>query len=245
MNSQFINSSLENYPKKSGLSLIFPAYNEELNIQQVVKSALMVAPKVAEKYEIVVVNDGSRDKTGEVIAKLAELYPSVVAIHHPANKGYGSALKSGIKKAQYAFIFFCDSDCQFDLFELPRLLNWIDQYDMVIGYRQSRKDPLHRLINAWGWNMLVRLLLGLKVRDIDCAFKLFRREIFDRIEINSVGAMVNTEILSRAVKLGFTIKEVPVTHYPRFRGRATGARVRVIFKAFRELLRLYNELRLY
>ncbi|HWP45751.1 MAG TPA: glycosyltransferase family 2 protein [Candidatus Limnocylindrales bacterium] len=237
--------NLENYTKKPSLSLIFPAYNEELNIEQVVKSALIVAPKVAEKYEIIVVNDGSRDRTGEVINKLAGLHPPVVAIHHPINQGYGAALKSGIKRAQSQFIFFCDSDCQFDLFELPLLLNWIDHYDMVIGYRQSRKDPIHRLINAWGWNMLVRLLLGLKVRDIDCAFKLFRREIFDRIEINSVGAMVNTEILSRAVKLGFTIKEVPVTHYPRFRGRQTGARLRVIVKAFKELIRLHKELRLY
>ncbi|MCI0527214.1 MAG: glycosyltransferase family 2 protein [Nitrospira sp.] len=240
-----MNTNLENYTKRSGLSLIFPAYNEELNIQQVVKSALAVAPKVAEEYEIIVVNDGSQDKTGEVINKLAELYPPVVVVHHPVNQGYGSALKSGIKKAQHPFIFFCDSDCQFDLSELPRLLNWIDQYDMVIGYRQSRKDPFYRRFNAWGWNMLVRLVLGLKVRDIDCAFKLFRREIFDRVEINSVGAMVNTEILSRAVKLGFTIKEVPVTHYPRFRGRQTGARLRVIVKAFKELIRLYKELRLY
>lgn len=240
-----MNLNLENYPKKTSLSLIFPAYNEELNIEQVAKSALMIAPKVAEKYEIIIVNDGSRDKTGEVIDKLVRLHPSVIGIHHPVNQGYGAALKSGIKKAQGQFIFFCDSDCQFDLFELPLLLAWIDHYDMVIGYRQSRKDPIYRLINAWGWNMLVRLLLGLKVRDIDCAFKLFRREIFDRIEINSVGAMVNTEILSRAVKLGFTIKEVPVTHYPRFHGRQTGAKLRVIGKAFKELIRLHRELRLY
>lgn len=240
-----MNTNLENYTKKSGLSLIFPAYNEELNIEQVVKSALTVAPKVAVESEVIVVNDGSQDKTGEVINKLAELYPSVVAVHHVVNQGYGSALKSGIRKARYPFIFFCDSDCQFDLFELPLLLNWIDQYDMVIGYRQSRKDPFYRLVNAWAWNVLVRLVLGLKVRDIDCAFKLFRQEIFNQIEINSVGAMVNTEILSRAAKLGFTIKEVPVSHYPRFRGRQTGARLRVIVKAFKELIRLYNELRLY
>jgi glycosyltransferase involved in cell wall biosynthesis len=240
-----MNSNLENYTKKSGLSLIFPAYNEEPNIPQVVKSALEVAPQIVERYEIIVVNDGSQDKTGEVTNKLAQLYPSIIALHHPHNQGYGAALKSGIRKARYPFIFFCDSDCQFDLFELPLLLKWIDQYDMVIGYRQSRKDPIHRVINAWGWNMLVRLILGLNVRDIDCAFKLFRREIFDRIEINSVGAMVNTEILSRAAKLGFTIKEIPVTHYPRFRGKQTGAKLRVIAKAFKELIRLHNELRLY
>ncbi|MBA3832239.1 MAG: glycosyltransferase family 2 protein [Chthoniobacterales bacterium] len=225
------------------LSVIFPAFNEEANIQRTVESARLVLPKLAKTWEIILVNDGSKDATTPLCDHLAEQYPEVRAIHHVDNRGYGAALKSGILAARHDFIFFTDSDGQFDLEELEGLIEWASQYDIVTGYRGKRQDPPHRLINAFGWKMLVRMVLGVKVRDIDCAFKIFQRSVFDRVQIRSVGAMVNTEILAQANAFGMRIHEVKVTHYPRQFGKSSGANLRVIAKAFRELLRLYRQLR--
>jgi glycosyltransferase involved in cell wall biosynthesis len=225
------------------LSVIFPAFNEEANIRQTVEAARMVLPKLAQTYEIVLVNDGSRDATTPICDELAEQYPEVRAIHHMVNRGYGAALKSGILAARYDYIFFTDSDGQFDLQELENLIEYAGHYDIVTGYRAKRQDPPHRLINAWGWKTLVRMLLGVKVRDIDCAFKVFQRSVFDRIQIRSVGAMVNTEILAQANSFGMRIFEVKVTHYPRRAGKPSGANLRVIAKAFKELFRLWGRLR--
>ena len=221
------------------LSVILPAYNEELNLERVVTSALKILPSVSSSFEIIIVNDGSRDRTGEIATRLADLSDHIRVVHHPQNRGYGAALKSGIEQAKNDLIFFCDSDGQFTLEDLPRLLAWIDRFDMVIGYREQRQDPLHRRLNAAGWNLLVRAVFGLQVRDIDCAFKVFRRQIFDRVGIDTVGAMVNTEILSRSLRSGFTMKEVPVRHFPRQFGEQTGAKPRVILKAFYELAKMF------
>jgi glycosyltransferase involved in cell wall biosynthesis len=225
------------------LSVIFPAFNEEANIRHTVESARQILPKLAETWEIITVNDGSRDGTTPICDELAEQYPEVRAIHHISNRGYGAALKSGILAARYDYIFFTDSDGQFDLEELENLIEWAGHYEIVTGYRAKRQDPPHRLINAWGWRMLVRMILGVKVRDIDCAFKIFQRSVFDRIQIRSVGAMVNTEILAQAKSFGMRIHEVKVSHYPRRHGKPSGANLRVIAKAFRELFRLWGQLR--
>jgi Glycosyltransferases involved in cell wall biogenesis len=225
------------------LSVIFPAFNEEANIRQTVESARLVLPKLAETWEIILVNDGSRDGTTPLCDLLAEQYPEVRAIHHTDNRGYGAALKSGILAARHDYIFFTDSDGQFDLQELEHLIEWASHYEIVTGYRAKRQDPPHRLINAWGWKTLVRMVLGVKVRDIDCAFKIFQRSVFDRVQIRSVGAMVNTEILAQAMSFGMRIHEVKVSHYPRRHGKPSGANLRVIMKAFRELFRLWGQLR--
>ena len=225
------------------LSVIFPAFNEEANIRQTVESARLVLPKLAETWEIILVNDGSRDGTTPLCDQLAEQFPEVRAIHHTDNRGYGAALKSGILAARYNYIFFTDSDGQFDLQELEHLIEWAGNYEIVTGYRANRQDPPHRLINAWGWKTLVRMVLGVKVRDIDCAFKIFQRSVFDRVQIRSVGAMVNTEILAQAMSFGMRIHEVKVSHYPRRHGKSSGANLRVIAKAFRELFRLWGQLR--
>jgi 1,2-diacylglycerol 3-alpha-glucosyltransferase len=226
-----------------GISIVLPAYNEEDNIAKAVEQAVHCVKELFQDWEVIVVNDGSQDKTGEIIDSLAEQNDRVVALHHPNNQGYGTALKTGILGARKELIFFCDSDLQFHLSELVLPLTWIEQYDIVIGYRSKRQDPLHRRLNALGWNTLVRLLLGLKVRDIDCAFKLFRSTVFSAIKIDAVGAMVNTDILVQAIRMGFKIKEVPVTHFPRLQGKQTGANIRVVLKAFRELFWLYRKLR--
>jgi len=225
------------------LSVIFPAFNEEANIRYTVEAARMVLPKLAQTWEIILVNDGSRDATTPICDELAEQYPEVRAIHHVENRGYGAALKSGILAARYDYIFFTDSDGQFDLQELENLIDWASHYEIVTGYRAKRQDPPHRLINAWGWRTLVRMVLGVRVRDIDCAFKIFQRSVFDRIQIRSVGAMVNTEILAQANSFGMRIHEVKVSHYPRRAGKSSGANLKVIAKAFKELFRLWGQLR--
>jgi glycosyltransferase involved in cell wall biosynthesis len=225
------------------ISVIFPAFNEEENIRCTVETAIKMLPEIATRWEIIVVDDGSSDTTALICDDLKARYPEVEVIPHGQNRGYGAALKSGIMSAKYDLIFFSDSDGQFNLRDLEQLICWSKDYDIVAGYRAKRHDPLYRRINALGWNVLVRLALGIKVRDIDCAFKLFRREVFDYIQIRSVGAMVNTEILAQAIKLGTRIREVKVSHFPRRYGKQSGANVHVILKAFRELCRLWRKLR--
>ena len=229
----------------SSLSLVFPAYNEALNVERAVAEARRVLEKVAERYEIIVVDDGSADDTGKIIERLSKENGQVVPVHHPKNLGYGAAVCSGFAQARFDYVFFTDSDLQFNLDEIERLIEWIDRFDIVTGYRVKRADPLHRRLNAWAWGTLVRFLFGIKVRDIDCAFKLFHRRVFDIITPTSGGAMVNTEILALATKYGFTIQEVPVSHLPRAQGEQTGANLRVILKAFRELFSMYRRLKSY
>lgn len=228
---------------RKSISIIFPAYNEAENIEAVVQQAIHCIDRIFQEWEIILVNDGSQDRTGELINRLAAAHPSVMALHHDCNEGYGAALKTGITHASKDLLFFCDADLQFHLSELLLLLIWSEQYDLVIGYREKRCDPWYRRLNAMGWNFVVRCVLRLHVRDIDCAFKLFHRTVFEAIRIDAVGAMVNTDILVQATRMGFAIREVPITHFPRHRGQQTGARLRVICKAFRELASLYRKLR--
>ena len=220
------------------LSVVFPAFNEAANIRAVVEDAYQTLPKLASVFEIIVVNDGSKDNTGEICDELAEQFSNVRVVHHPRNRGYGAALKSGIKLARHDLIFFTDADGQFDLNEVAALIDESDNYDIVAGYRARRQDPPHRLLFAWGWNVLVRFVLGIRIRDIDCAFKVFNRRVFDKVQINSVGAMVNTEIFAQVFRFGMTVKEVRVTHYPRRHGTPTGGNPAVIIKAFRELVKI-------
>ena len=220
------------------LSVVLPAFNEEGNIRAVVEDAYRHMPEFAPVFEIIVVNDGSKDRTGEICDRLVEEFSDVRVVHHPQNRGYGAALKSGIKLARYDIIFFTDADGQFALKEVAALLEQTDAYDIVAGYRARRQDPPYRLLFAWGWNILVRLVLGIRIRDIDCAFKAFNRYVFDSIQIQSVGAMVNTEIFAQASKFGMTVKEVRVSHFPRRHGKPTGSKVAVIAKAFRELIKM-------
>ena len=228
---------------RESISLIFPAYNEEGNIAKTVEQATHTLKHLFRDWEIIIVNDGSHDRTAEIIDGIARQDERVIPVHHKGNRGYGAALRSGIQRAGNELIFFSDSDLQFHLNELVLLLSWIEQYDIVIGYRAKRNDPFYRKLNALGWKTLVRLLLGLKVKDIDCAFKLFSRDVFRGLRIDAVGAMVNTDILVQAERMGFKIKEIPVTHFPRLNGKQTGANIKVVLKAFKELFKLYFKLR--
>jgi hypothetical protein len=238
-----LNRRVQSVAKSQSLSVIFPAFNEEANIRSVVEDACRIISKFAPVFEIVVVNDGSEDRTGEMCDDLAMEFSDVRVVHHARNRGYGAAVKTGIEQARYDVIFFTDSDGQFDLREVATLLEQTDAYDIVAGYRARRHDPPHRLLFAWGWNILVRCVLGIKIRDIDCAFKAFKRHVFDSIQIQSTGAMVNAEIFAQASAFGMTVKELPVSHFPRRHGEPTGDNVAVISKAFRELTRMRHSLR--
>jgi len=229
---------------KPDISLTFPCYNEESNVARMIDTSLAVLQSIAGRYEIIVSNDGSRDRTREIAESYANRFPGIIrVINQYPNKGYGHALKTGLKAGQYEWVFFTDGDCQFDLTEMTKLTPFLSAYDIVTGYRAKRRDPWHRRLNAKGWNVLGRLLLGIKVRDVNCAFRFFRKSFLDAIPIESDGAMVNVEIWARAHKLGMRIKEVDVTHLPRTEGRQTGANPKVILKAFAELFSLYRRLR--
>jgi len=220
------------------ISVVLPAYNEEENVGPAVMEAIEIAGPLADDYEVIVVDDGSRDGTADEVRRLAERYPQVRLVQHQVNQGYGAALYSGFTSARKELVFFTDSDRQFDLTEVKKLLPFIDEYDLVIGYRTPRRDPFMRKLNGWGWSALVTLLFGYISRDIDCAFKLFRREIIDRIHIESRGATFSAEFLVRAKRAGYRIHEVSLAgHRPRVAGSPTGARLSVITRAFRELIR--------
>lgn len=224
------------------ISFVLPAYNEEDNIETAVKSILDVAEGLSlEDYEVIVVNDGSSDRTAEIIERLKEENGRVRPIHHPGNLGYADALRTGFTSARCRLVFYTDSDLQFDVKEVKNLLPAIEDYDIVTGFRIYRYDPLSRLILAWGYNLVARTIFRLRVRDIDCAFKLFRREIFDVIDIRSKKFFVDTEILAKARYHGFRMTEIGVRHYPRARGQST-VRPSHVLSTLKELTKMWLEI---
>ena len=225
------------------ISVFFPCYNEQQNVARTVENALDVLKKLGIDFEIIVVDDGSSDGTGHIADEMAGRENRVKVVHHQRNLGYGAALQSGFKAAGKELVFYTDGDGQFDINEMPPLLPLMEQYDIVSCYRLNRRDSLIRKINAWCWTKLVCLLFGLRLRDIDCAFKLYKREIFDHIELSSTGALIDAEILARAARRGYRITQKGVHHYPRMAGAQTGAKFRVIFLAFRELFELRRRIR--
>ncbi|MFQ5422852.1 MAG: glycosyltransferase family 2 protein [Phycisphaerae bacterium] len=225
------------------LTIFFPCYNEEGNVERVTRAASEAARDLAETFEVIVVNDGSRDRTGEIADRLAAEIPEVRAVHNRPNRGYGGAVARGLTEARMEWIFFTDGDGQFDIAELPKLIDLLDRGDVAVGYRLERADPWIRKLNAACWGRLVRLLFRLKVRDIDCAFKLLPRSLIDAIELHSEGALISTELLAKAAGRGLRIVETGVHHYPRTAGTQTGANLKVILKAFYELFKLRRRIR--
>jgi len=224
------------------LSVFFPCYNEQDNVRRVYDSAAQVLGNLGVDYELILVDDGSTDQTPQMMEAIAAADPRVKLVRHPANLGYGAALRSGIRAAAKTLVFYTDGDGQFDLRELPPLLPLMQRYDGVSCFRLDRRDGLHRKFNAWCWTRLVCLLFRMDFKDINCAFKLFKRRVFDGLELRSAGALINAEILARATRHGYAITQVGVHHFPRTRGRQTGAHPRVIFRAFRELVKLYKQI---
>ncbi len=230
-------------PKVPSLSVFFPCYNEEANVENMVRRSQQILPEIAEKWEIIPVNDGSKDKTGEIIDRLAKEDPNVHPVHHVKNQGYGGAVISGYNAAKYDLVFFTDGDLQFDLREITLLIERLDEGDLILGFRKNRRDPWNRKLNAYLWGSLVKTLFGFKVKDVDCAFKLIKRRVIDKVQLSAGGAMVSTELLARANQAGFRFVEVGVTHYPRVAGTQTGANLKVILRAFRELFKLYGKIK--
>ncbi|MBS3733615.1 MAG: glycosyltransferase family 2 protein [Phycisphaerae bacterium] len=225
------------------LSVFFPCYNEAGNVERVAGAALEVLPTLADDWEVILVDDGSADATGEIIDRLAAGHERIRAVHHQRNGGYGAALRSGFAAATKDYVFYTDGDGQFDLTELGKLLALRDPGVIVSGYRARRRDGIVRRLNARCWGWLVKRMLGFRCRDVDCAFKLYPRELFGRIELKSTGALIDAEVLARAARLGYEIRDVPVTHLPRTAGEQTGARLGVIVRAFRELRKLRKDIR--
>lgn len=224
------------------LSVFFPAHNEIENLPDIVMSALEICPKLTSDYEIIVVDDGSRDGTAEMADTLADRYPEIRVIHHDQNRGYGGALKTGFLSAKNDVIFYTDADAQFDLSELERVFPMIGESDVVTCYRDGRCDPWHRSLNTWLFEKAVFLVFGLDVRDPDCAFKLYRREVIESMNLVSEGAMIDVEMLLQAKRAGFRIRQTGVRHYPRKAGTPSGASPRVILRAFAEMWRLWRRL---
>lgn len=195
-----------------------------------------VLARLAGDYEVIVVNDGSRDRTSAVVETLASANPRIRCVSHPVNRGYGEALRTGFSSATKELIFLTDGDKQFDVNEIDRFLGEIEHADIVAGYRRPRRDPWLRRVYGWGWNLLVALLFGYAARDVDCAFKLFRRSVWEGSRVHSGGATFSAEFLVKARRRGSRIAELPVTHYPRTAGRPTGAKPEVIIRAFRDLI---------
>lgn len=220
---------------KHSLSVVMPAHDEEAAIATTVHSVVDALSKWVEDFEVIVVNDGSKDNTRTIVEEIVAEDSRVRIINHPVNQGYGAALVSGFEAITRELVFFMDSDGQFDIADLERFFPFIDEYDAVLGYRIDRQDRWLRKLNAWGWKMLVRLVFGLHVRDIDCAFKLYRACFFREHHLETRGAMINTEILYKFTRAGYTYTQLGVRHLPRRGGKATGAKPAVIARAFREM----------
>jgi glycosyltransferase involved in cell wall biosynthesis len=230
------------------LSYFFPAHNEEANLGGLVAEALETLPSLADRFEIVIVDDGSKDATPRIADELAAAHPEVRAVHHPTNLGYGAALRSGFAASRYAHVAFTDGDRQFRVEDLGRLIARLPtgpaaargagRIDAVVGFRIKRADPLVRTLYARAYRLANRIFFGLTVRDVDCACKLFRRDALDGINVESGGAFFSAELLIKLRASGRRLAEVGVPHYPRTAGSPTGAKPEVVFRAMRDFWRL-------
>ena len=228
-----------NGAKKPSLTVFFPCYNEEENVEALALDVDRVVAEITDDYEVVIVDDGSTDRTGEVAERIARERPRVRVVRHPRNLGYGAALRTGFTGARRELVLYMDGDCQFDIRDLRRLLPLMREgVDMVVGYREDRKDrPLRKFVSRV-YNVIIRMVFGLRVRDIDCAFKLVRKSVFDTVDLRSERFLVDTELLVKAKRAGFTIVETPVTHLPRTRGTSSVSPSDV-FRTLRELSHLW------
>jgi glycosyltransferase involved in cell wall biosynthesis len=227
------------------LSLVLPAHNEQENIKLVVDRALEVLPSYTEDFEIIVVNDGSKDRTAQIINELGAANAHVRPLHHPVNRGYGAALTTGFKATTGDYVMFMDADRQFDIVDIALLVPFVGRFDVVAGFRMQRNDPMHRRLFAETFNIAVRILFGVHFRDIDCAFKIFRGDMLRSIELTAPGALINTEMQAKLRRQGATVEQIGVHHYPRVAGTATGGNPRVILRAMRETVILWWRMRSY
>ncbi|HXD72299.1 MAG TPA: glycosyltransferase family 2 protein, partial [Vicinamibacterales bacterium] len=234
---------VETPPPPRGLSVFFPAYNDSGTIASMVVNALITARRLTPDYEVIVINDGSRDLTPQILDELARVYPEVKVVHHQKNRGYGGALRSGFATASKEFVFYTDGDAQYDPAEMALL--WAEMregVDIVNGYKISRSDPLHRIVIGRVYHHIVSMLFGLKMRDVDCDFRLMRRAMFERVELRQTSGVICLEMMKKIQDAGFRMVEVPVHHYHRAFGKSQFFNFPRIFKTGVGVGRLWIEL---
>ncbi len=223
-----------------GLSIFFPAYNDSGTIASLVITALRAARKLTPDHEVIVVNDGSSDNTAEILDELARTYPEVRIVHHDKNRGYGGALRSGFANATRELVFYTDGDAQYDPAEMDVLWRrFDDSVDLVNGYKISRSDPLHRIVIGRIYHHTVKLLFGLKVRDVDCDFRMMRRSIFDTVHLEKNSGVICLEMMKKITDGGFRIAEVPVHHYHRAYGKSQFFNFRRLFRTAIDVFKLW------
>jgi glycosyltransferase involved in cell wall biosynthesis len=226
--------------RKPGLSVFFPAYNDSGTIASLVIAALQAARSLTPDFEVIIVNDGSADATAEIADELARTYPQVRVVHHERNRGYGGALRSGFAAATRDLVFYTDGDAQYDPREMTVLWQALsDDVDLVNGYKISRSDPLHRIVIGRIYHHTVRILFGLRVRDVDCDFRMMRRAIFERVTLEKNSGVICLEMMKKIQDAGFRITEVPVHHYHRAYGRSQFFNFRRLFRTAIDVLKLW------
>src|SRR5689334_20061382 len=231
---------VETPPSPRGLSVFFPAYNDSGTIASMVVNALITARRLTTDYEVIIINDGSRDLTPQILDELARVYPEVKVVHHPKNRGYGGALRSGFAAASKEFVFYTDGDAQYDPGEMRVLWSSMrDDVDWVNGWKISRADPLHRIIIGRIYHHTVKLLFGLKVRDVDCDFRLMRRRIFDVVHLEKDSGVICLEMMKKFQDAGFRVAEMPVHHYHRAHGKSQFFNFRRIFRTAIDVFKLW------
>jgi len=225
------------------ISFFYPCHNEEANIEKLIEQTYQFAQNRAkdkiEKFEIIAVDDGSQDRTAEIVNGLSKKYPEVRLVQHPKNKGYGAALITGFRSAKYEYIFYTDGDGQFVIEELAKHLDKINSGTVLSGYRADRKDPLMRKINAFVFNVAYNIFFLNTFRDIDCSFKVYPRWAIEKINMRCTGALIDGEMLVKSKRLGLKVVQFPVEHLPRLHGIQSGAKLKVILKAMREFIFLW------
>jgi glycosyltransferase involved in cell wall biosynthesis len=226
----------------TGISFVLPCHDEAENIEAAIHAATAAAARCALDHEIIVVDDGSSDATAAIAARMAAEDHHVRLVVHAHNRGYGDAVRSGMQAATMDWVFLTDADLQFDLDELEDFLPYADRADLIVGWRIQRQDPWNRRLNAAAWNWLVRRTFGLAVRDVDCAFKLMRRDLLQACDLRAGGAVISTELLVKLLGHGARLREIGVHHRPRVAGSSSGANPRVVLRAFRELATLHRAL---
>jgi len=223
--------------KLSSVSFFCPAYYDEENIPHVVKKADELLKKISKKYEIIVVEDYSPDRTGEVADELTKKYKNMKVIHHKKNKGYGGALKTGFTNAKYNYVMFTDGDNQYDVLEFNNLIPLLKSCDVVAGYVTKKAASKKRKLQSQIYNFCILFLFGFYFKDINCSMKIFKKKVLDSMEIKSESAFIDAEIIIKAKRKKFKIKRIEVTHQPRLHGVAGGAKFKVIFSTFKEMMK--------
>ena len=227
----------------AGLSIFFPAYNDSGTIASLVITALRTARTLTPDHEVIVVNDGSKDGTAEILEELASIYPQVRVVHHETNRGYGGALRTGFATATRELVFYTDGDAQYDPAEMAALWRrFDDSVDLVNGYKISRSDPLHRIIIGRIYHHTVKLLFGLTVRDVDCDFRMMRRSIFDTVRLEKNSGVICLEMMKKITDGGFRIAEVPVHHYHRAYGKSQFFNFRRLYRTAVDVTKLWYAL---